>query len=183
MSYRLKDATNITLGPAEVLIADSATYINDISPVLTQDNYFAYSESTNIVYTTTYNERMAVDSNNLMEDMVSDRASCTMEMNTVELSRDVLLLLSSIMPSVSDTSIALNKVTDVDFRVEINYNYVDRQKQLQFVFPKVRIRSGLNLVLTGDAEVAQSLYMYSLPVYTSPWENHNLGIMYMNGFQ
>ena len=183
MSYRLKDATNITLGPAEILIGDSSTYIEYITPILTQDNYFAYSEKTNIVYTTSYNERSAVNSNNLIEDMVSDRVACTMEMSTVELSKNILFLLSSILPSTVENSIALNKVADIDFRVEINYNYIDKQKNLQFIFPKVRIRSGLNLVFSSDAEVVQYLYMYSLPTYTTPWENHNLGIMYMNGFE
>lgn len=182
MSFRLKNPNNITIGPAEVLIGESSSNIGNISPVLTQSDYFGYSEQTNIVYSTSYNERSSVSTNNLIEDMVSDRVSCTMEMNTVEISKDILSLLCSILPSTTANSIAFNKIADIDFRVEINYNYIDNSKSLQFVFPKVRIRSGLNLALTSDAEVVQSLYMYSLPVYASPWENNNLGIMYINGF-
>jgi len=182
MSFKLKDANNIAIGPAEILIGDSASNLEFINPVLNQDNYFGYAEVTNIVYSTQYNSRTYVNTNYDAEDYKADRTSCTIEMQTVELSKDILKLLIGIDPASNGNIIPIHKIADVDFRLEITYNYPNKTRKLQLVFPKIRIRSGLNLSLTGDAEVSQSLYMYALPVYTEPWENYNLGIVYLDGF-
>jgi hypothetical protein len=176
----LKDRNSIGIGPAEIRIGSYPDTVAQILPTLTTANYFGYSEVTNIVYNVDYITRRAVNSV-FMNEMISDVSSCAIEMQTVELSGDILNLLFGIFPSTNNY-ISLGRLPDIDIRLEILYTYPDSTKKLYFVFPKVRIKKGLNLSLTSDAEVVQSLNMVVLEETSSLWSGNELGIIYKEGF-
>lgn len=180
-NLRLKDKNSIAIGPAEVRIGPSATSISTLTPVLDSSRTFMYSEKTSVVYQNTYVDKKSVKYNYAI-DSKSDEVMCTIQFDTVELSKNALAIVFGNDPASITTEISLGNISSIDFRVEILYTYPDTTKTLNFVFPKVRIQKGLNIVLTGDAEVSLPLSMKVLPVNTSPWTASPFGKIYPGGF-
>jgi len=182
MLLGLKDNSSISIGPATVRIGGSESNLSFTLPVLTDTDYMGYSEQTNIVYSVDYKERTAVNSH-YPTDMKTDRQTCAIEMKTVELSKDIFSLMFGIYPNIFNNSFSFGILTDIDFRVEIEYTYPDNVKKLFMIFPKVRIMKGLNIALSSDAEVVSSIKMNALAPGTTTWENNPLGTIYLQNFE
>jgi hypothetical protein len=176
--FGLKDRSSIAIGSAEIRIGEYESNVNQLLPVLTEANYFGYSEVVNVVYSVDTKTRNDVASL-YTSSAHSNRTICTIEMQTVELSKDIINLLFGIYPHNNGNRISLANIADIDFRLEILYTYPDKTRTATFVFPKVRINRGLNLSLTGDAEVVQSLNIIALEETSSLWDDYKLGYIEM----
>ena len=181
----LNDVNSIGIGPAEIRIGDYSTYVSTLTPVLTTSDYFGYSEVTNVVYSVDSILDTAVDSY-FTTDLKSDKISCTIEMNTVEFSKDMIKLFLGLDPTAvttDDDVISLGGILDTDFRLEILYTYPDTSKHAYFVFPKVKIQKGLNLSFSADAELTPSLTFVVLEETSTAWDGNEYGIIYTEGFE